>query len=290
MKEKKGISLIVLIVTIIVMIIIAGAVILTLTDTNVIDQAETAVEKHNLSEIKSAASMAYADWILNENTTEEGNISQIQNYIRKTLIEQGMFTWQESSKYYITETGAVEEMTTDEFIFTVEIPEDDLEFEFAIVADNNIIVDWGDGTVQEVQYITPHTYQEPGIYDIKISGNITYFDTITEFNSEKIIAIKSWGNIGLEELYIYWAHNLKYIAASNKDSFTNLKSFTLVSNIEEIPDYLFKDCNNLEYVEFTDSEKLKYIPEHLFEGCDTASIDINFANCTSLENVPEEWQ
>ena len=76
MKEKKGISLIVLIVTIIVMIIIAGAVIISLTETNVIDQAELAVEKHNMSEIKSAVSLAYADWILEGKTGYDKRIYQ----------------------------------------------------------------------------------------------------------------------------------------------------------------------------------------------------------------------
>ena len=96
MKEKKGISLIVLIVTIIVMIIIAGAVIISLTETNIIDQAETAVEKHNISELKSAANMAYANWLLSDKTLDP------QNYIRDELIKQKVASWDDFSKYYIT--------------------------------------------------------------------------------------------------------------------------------------------------------------------------------------------
>ena len=47
MKQRKGISLIVLVITIIIMIIISGAIILTLTETNVIDQAEDATYAYN---------------------------------------------------------------------------------------------------------------------------------------------------------------------------------------------------------------------------------------------------
>ena len=80
---KKGISLIVLIVTIIVMIIIAGAVIISLTETNIIDQAETAVEKHNMSELNAAASMAYSNWLANKHLN---NVDvPVQNYIRNEL-------------------------------------------------------------------------------------------------------------------------------------------------------------------------------------------------------------
>ena len=51
---KKGISLIVLVITIIVMIIIAGAIIISLNSTNVLDKADTAVVNSNEAELKSA--------------------------------------------------------------------------------------------------------------------------------------------------------------------------------------------------------------------------------------------
>ena len=60
---KKGISLIVLIITIIVMIIIAGAVILTLSESNVIDQAESAVQKHNESNEKDMLVLAWGEYM-----------------------------------------------------------------------------------------------------------------------------------------------------------------------------------------------------------------------------------
>ncbi len=57
---KKGISLIVLVITIIVMIIIAGAIIISLSQTNVIDQATTATEKSNDAEARALVAMVYA--------------------------------------------------------------------------------------------------------------------------------------------------------------------------------------------------------------------------------------
>ena len=57
---KKGISLIVLVITIIVMIIIAGAIIISLSQTNVIDQADNATYKSNIAEAKSLVSLVYA--------------------------------------------------------------------------------------------------------------------------------------------------------------------------------------------------------------------------------------
>lgn len=57
---KKGISLIVLVITIIVMIIIAGAIIISLSQTNVIDQADNAKYKSNQAEAKSLVALVYA--------------------------------------------------------------------------------------------------------------------------------------------------------------------------------------------------------------------------------------
>lgn len=71
MKNNKGISLIVLVVTIIVMIIIAGSVIITLTSTNIIGQAEEATFKNQVRGIQEALNLKKAT-LLAQN---RGNVS-----------------------------------------------------------------------------------------------------------------------------------------------------------------------------------------------------------------------
>ncbi len=58
---KKGISLIVLVITIIVMIIIAGAIIISLNSTSVIEKANTAVVKTDVGTLNDKLVLAYAD-------------------------------------------------------------------------------------------------------------------------------------------------------------------------------------------------------------------------------------
>lgn len=58
---KKGISLIVLVITIIVMIIIAGAIIISLNSSNVIGQANEAVEDSNTANARSIVALKYAE-------------------------------------------------------------------------------------------------------------------------------------------------------------------------------------------------------------------------------------
>jgi len=58
---KKGISLIVLVITIIVMIIIAGAIIISLNSSNVISKADQAVLASDLATLKAELAVKYAD-------------------------------------------------------------------------------------------------------------------------------------------------------------------------------------------------------------------------------------
>ena len=70
MKNKYGISLIVLIVTIIVMIIIAGAIIMTLSGTGIIDKAENGVDLHNQAVEREQIIMALSRYQLQKNTKD----------------------------------------------------------------------------------------------------------------------------------------------------------------------------------------------------------------------------
>ncbi|MBR6688526.1 MAG: hypothetical protein IKL68_00725 [Clostridia bacterium] len=58
---KKGISLIVLVITIIVMIIIAGAIIISLNSTSVIEKANDAVTKTDVGTLNDKLTLAYVD-------------------------------------------------------------------------------------------------------------------------------------------------------------------------------------------------------------------------------------
>ena len=92
---KKGISLIVLVITIIVMIIIAGAIIISLNSSNVIDSANEAVDKSNVANVKSALALEYAE-IMNakyNNDPADDNLatlSEAQKAYDEVLTESGL--------------------------------------------------------------------------------------------------------------------------------------------------------------------------------------------------------
>ena len=57
---KKGISLIVLVITIIVLAILAGAIIISFSNTNIVEEASAAVTKADKANAKAALSLVYA--------------------------------------------------------------------------------------------------------------------------------------------------------------------------------------------------------------------------------------
>ncbi len=61
MQKKTGISLIVLVITIIVMIILAASVVITLNNTGVINKANQAIELQNMNQIENIVSLVWSD-------------------------------------------------------------------------------------------------------------------------------------------------------------------------------------------------------------------------------------
>ena len=66
MKKQKGISLIVLIITIVVIIILAASIILNLTNTNIIGNANTAVLKSDIATLQSELDLYVSDRFVDE--------------------------------------------------------------------------------------------------------------------------------------------------------------------------------------------------------------------------------
>ena len=98
MKRNKGISLIVLVITIIVMIILAGSIILSLSNNGIIGKANEAVEKTNINQVRTLAELKWAEAYLDEkiNTDEE-----YSKAVKNALEQEGIDT----SKYVIVTTA-----------------------------------------------------------------------------------------------------------------------------------------------------------------------------------------
>ncbi len=90
MKNKRGISLIVLVITIIVMIILAASVVITLNNSGIIDKANDAVNKTNLKEVQQLASVKWAEEFMDGKrgeTLKNAVLEALKDYTDKYDIE-----------------------------------------------------------------------------------------------------------------------------------------------------------------------------------------------------------
>ena len=88
MKNKKGISLIVLVITIIVMIVLAGAIILTLNNSGIINKANEAVDKTNMAQIKQIAELAWAEAYMD--LEDKTDTVALKNAVKNALTANGL--------------------------------------------------------------------------------------------------------------------------------------------------------------------------------------------------------
>jgi len=99
-KNKRGISLIVLVITIIVMIILASAIILSLRSSSIIGRANEAKNKSDIANAKEVVSLAYAEWELDQ-ASLKNTYSNFSEYAMVQLDEAGFDT----KDMYVTEEG-----------------------------------------------------------------------------------------------------------------------------------------------------------------------------------------
>ncbi len=103
---KKGISLIVLVITIIVMIIIAGAIIISLNSTNVINRADEAVIATDVSSINDQLHMAYVDLKL------EDAYRSKNDFTASTAVTVNGQSYASVTAYYTTFAPALADLAT----------------------------------------------------------------------------------------------------------------------------------------------------------------------------------
>lgn len=96
---KKGISLIVLVITIIVMIVLAGTIIISLSDSSVFSNANKAVEVTDKKQVEELSSVAWSEAYLNGARTQE----QLKSGVIASLKSSGIPV--EDYIFLVTRTG-----------------------------------------------------------------------------------------------------------------------------------------------------------------------------------------
>ena len=104
-NQKKGISLIVLVITIIVMIILASAIILSLQSSGIIGRAQEAKASSDAATRKEAASIKLAEYELAVQTGDiDPNEKSASEYVKEELEKDGI----ETDDIAVTESGDIQ--------------------------------------------------------------------------------------------------------------------------------------------------------------------------------------
>ncbi len=189
-KQRKGISLIVLIITIIVMIILAGTIILTLNNSSVIGRAQEATKKMNEVTLKEAANMAYGEWFLAKQM--DGETRSADEYVKEKLKEQG-FSDEELGNLTITDDGniIVEEKPT--------IPDEDIEpgkEETITQWEKQVATDFGGGNGKQQTPYQINDISQLAYLAKTVNEGETYKDTYFVIGANLDLGYYDWVPIG----------------------------------------------------------------------------------------------
>lgn len=288
LKKNRGITLIALVITIIVLLILAGVTIATLTgDNGILTKARKAKEETEQAqdnEIQNLEDMV----MLIDNKKIEQMPDDEQHVELKTFI----------TKWKVND----EDRSIILPIYEYKDNENGLQYEY------NFNVDYGDGTpIVTITSATDsnrvHTYAKAGEYEVKITGKCEGFSFFNVPNSkDKIIEIVQWGVIGIK--HIDFGGNdddkgctqITNIPNPSKNSFREAVDFSrLFYNCDglncEIPEYLFTNAPNLQTLQsaFASSTIKGSLAEDTFCGLpNIISFRDIFYDCDGLVgNIPE---
>ena len=274
LNSQKAITLIALVVTIVVLLILAGVSLsLVLGENGLINKAKEGRDKYAESAKNEQLELGKVDEWLEENTG-----SLYKPMITKWNIEAGD---------------------------TVEIRLYD-----PIYADNtaenttNVTIDWGDETKKtytssDLQYdslggYVTHTYQKSNSETlIEILGECNRFYLLGDSKS-MLISIEDWGYTGSQKYTFFRCENLTTIASPRSNTFKNVISFedtfSECSSLTSIPSDLFANCSQVTNFggTFFGCTNLTTIPADLFANCTQATnFGETFMFCTNLTSIPE---
>ena len=310
MKNKKGISLIVLVITIIVLAILAATVIISVTNSGIINSAKDSVNLYELSEIRSMASAAWAEALIDENITTD---DEYDAYVKEQLANIGV----DVSDYEISASAsgvAVDEKTNSVLRITATTPNVIFTKADGVTPGdiNNLekgdIVIYGDYEYRYNVQLEANTYTGEFIW-----SNFTYFsdgwsvilreESLTKtkvgdicntvFGKNVVSAIATFANSSISK-----SPKIPKTIICMDYTFLNCVNLVEGPELPEVAIYMyatFKNCNNLTSAPVLpeEIEDLRYT----FEGCSKLlkapkipervnCMLYTFSGCSSLEQAP----
>lgn len=310
-EANKGITLIALVITIIVLLILAGVSIATLTgDNGVLTKATEAKIETRGGTVQEKVDLwkteFYAGW---ETDSEEEMLDKLkdeglvyENEINRD--EKIINIGRREIDYSLSDKGYDESNLVTEWQVS-----DGEEIGIPLVGDTvDVKINWGDGNIEDftsndgaegLRAVAKHTYDKAGNYIVSIAGEHKGMDFDTEgsfspTDSTQLISVLSWGKNIYDRMSLFGAENLISVAEPKEGIFSKIENFENAfygcKKLETISETFFKGCQsakNFNYA-FHGCEALKSIPENLFRDCpNVISFKNAFAACRMVKTIPE---
>ena len=190
-KEKRGISLIVLVITIIIMIILAGAVILSLNSSNVVSKATEARQKSDIANAKNVVALAKSEWeLMSSGDKAAAPYNNLFNNYAQTKLEAAGYA---EGTYEVTENGELYVLPAG---FKASIYEGE-----NTVAGGLVIYETESPLVPDTAGSTTNRDEARTTYNqyvwIPVEGNLEQYDW-----SQQKLSLKNWGSSSFKDALV----------------------------------------------------------------------------------------
>ena len=171
-NKQKGVTLIALIVTIIVLIILAGVSINMIVGENgIITQSQRAEEDYSKSEVKEKVELALNEYMIEKSTEEDSNFA---NFLRKTL-QVGVAENEDNTYSFML--GEWQVVTDENKVISIEKFKLDVDKTYPNVASMKADTGLTDGQLVQTEGYWDKQYAGGAYYDIVSSTSLTVDDT-----------------------------------------------------------------------------------------------------------------
>ena len=315
-KEKKGITLLALVITIVIMLLLAGVAIqMTMGENGLIGKSTKAQKAQAKSELYEIAKLSYTN--LRAKAAEEGQTNP--------QVELALSTTEFMDKYNVVGDNITDKKgtvidTKENLVNTlkmlyhdatkniggIQIPASDKDKLIIKVNVKNkttvtfgrlesisndpntkpVKIEYESGEEEMTSLYSGNTKEyEPGEYIVKFSG-ISNYAISGEYNGEYDIEILQWGKIEeINEENEITLSNVSKIYEPEPDKipikYMNVK-------FQEIPEWLFsKKVTSRVMSKFWYSNNINSIPERLFENnINVINFEYAFYRCVGITNIP----
>jgi len=191
MQKKKGVSLIVLVITIIVMIVLAGAIILSLNNSGIIEKSNEAVDLTNIANVREFAQTKWAEAYLETDKTQEA----LEKYVLEGLDEADINI--EDYDIVVTEKGVTVNKKGEVKIITFYI-NDYLETREFKAEEGMTWIQWVSSSYNTMNITcnssesTPELYEKDGVFTMIAYYYDSSTDEIMHEEGEKASSNLDW--------------------------------------------------------------------------------------------------